>query len=108
MNGFYTGKISDNTEFPAVHPDSGKTISVVPAAVARTLERELAEARAQAAYFRERLEAWQDANGHMADRFEAARVDNARLRGALTQIANSGDAYNDLRTTARAALEVQS
>jgi len=32
----------------------------------------------------------------------------ARLRGALTQIANSGDAYNDLRTTARAALEVQS
>jgi len=40
MNGFYTGKISDNTEFPAVHPDSGKTISVVPAAVARTLERE--------------------------------------------------------------------
>ena len=28
----------------------------------------------------------------------------ARLREALTQIANSGDAYNDLRTTARAAL----
>jgi len=76
--------------------------------LARTLERELAEARAQAAYFRERLEVWQDANGHMADRFEAARVDNARLRGALTQIANSGDAYNDLRATARAALEVQS
>jgi hypothetical protein len=32
----------------------------------------------------------------------------ARLREALTQIANSGDAYNDLRATARAALEVQS
>ena len=76
--------------------------------LARTLERELAEARAQAAYFRERLEVWQDANGHMADRFEAARADNARLREALTQIANSGDAYNDLRATARAALEVQS
>jgi len=45
MNGFYTGKISDNTEFPVVHPDSGKTISVVPAAVAHDLERENARLR---------------------------------------------------------------
>ena len=51
--------------------------------LARTLERELADSRA-------------------TNRTADATI--ARLRGALTQIANSGDAYNDLRTTARAAL----
>jgi len=55
--------------------------------LARTLERELA-AQSLAAF----------------ERIHELKRDNARLRGALTVVANSGDAYNDLRTTARAAL----
>jgi hypothetical protein len=64
------------------HANNGRW-NPIQADFARTLERELADARTQTAYFRERLEAWQDANGHMADRFDACLAEKARLRATL-------------------------
>jgi hypothetical protein len=68
---------------------------------------ELSQAQSDALYFRQRLEAWQDANRDMGDRFAAVLEQRVALATVLREVMNLkyGEAPNmGLRHRIRVAL----